>query len=75
MVDIALQGGGAMSSDALSRSKALDRLRIGDAVFRNLTRGAAILVLLILSGVIFALISGSIPALREFGFNFLIEER
>jgi phosphate transport system permease protein len=32
-------------------------------------------VLAILSGVIISLISGSLPAIREFGFNFLIEER
>src|SRR5436305_8713826 len=64
-----------MSSDALSRSKALDRLRLGDSIFRNVTRGAAVLVLVILGGVIVALISGSIPALREFGFNFLVEQR
>src|SRR5262245_40895077 len=57
------------------RAKVLDRLRLGDILFRNLTRGAAILVLVILGGVIVALINGSIPALREFGFNFLIEER
>ena len=37
--------------------------------------GAAILVLLILSGVIIALVEGALPALRAFGFNFLIEER
>jgi phosphate transport system permease protein len=58
-----------------SRAKVLDRLRIGDILFRNLTRGAAILVLVILGGVIVALISGSLPALREFGFGFLIEQR
>ncbi len=44
-------------------------------VFRHLTRAAAILVLIILSGVIIALIKGSLPALQAFGFNFLIEER
>ena len=64
-----------MSSDALSRSKALDRFRLGDNIFRNLTRGAALLVLVILGGVIVALISGSLPALQEFGLDFLIQER
>jgi len=64
-----------MSSDAVARSKALDRFRLGDNLFRNLTRGAALLVLVILGGVIISLISGSIPALREFGFGFLIEQR
>jgi len=44
-------------------------------VFRHLTRAAAILVLIILSGVIIALIKGSLPALQAFGFDFLIQER
>jgi len=50
-------------------------LRFGDTAFRHLTRAAAILVLIILSGVIIALIKGSLPALQAFGLNFLIEER
>jgi phosphate transport system permease protein len=53
----------------------LDRLRRGDAAFRWITRAAAIAVLVILGGVIIALVAGSLPALREFGFNFLIQER
>jgi len=68
-------GGGVVTGATPSRAKVLDRLRIGDILFRNLTRGAAILVLVILGGVIVALISGSLPALREFGFGFLIEQR
>src|ERR1700722_9192573 len=75
VVDVALQGS-AMGNDAISsRAKVLDRLRLGDAVFRNLTRAAALCVLLILGGVIIALIQGSIPALRTFGLGFLTEER
>ena len=53
----------------------LDRLRLGDIVFRHLTRAAAFGVLLLLSGVIVALIDGSLPALRAFGFGFLASER
>jgi len=53
----------------------LDRLRLGDALFHHLTRTAAVGVLILLSGVIISLIYGSLPALRAFGFNFLIEER
>src|SRR5205807_4347070 len=51
------------------------RLRLADAVFRLLTRAAAIGVLIILGGVILSLVIGSAPALKTFGFNFLIEER
>jgi phosphate transport system permease protein len=50
-------------------------LRLGDVVFHHLTRAAAIGVLLLLSGVIISLISGSLPALRTFGFGFLVSER
>jgi len=50
-------------------------LRFGDAAFRQVTRAAAIAVLLLLSGVIISLIDGSIPALRAFGFGFLVSER
>jgi phosphate transport system permease protein len=53
----------------------LDRLRWGDALFHQLTRAAAVGVLILLSGVIVSLVHGSLPALRAFGFNFLIEDR
>ncbi|HEY6254645.1 MAG TPA: phosphate ABC transporter permease subunit PstC [Xanthobacteraceae bacterium] len=53
----------------------LDRLRFGDAIFSNLTRIAAVGVLILLGGVILSLVHGSLPALRAFGFNFLIEDR
>jgi phosphate transport system permease protein len=74
VVDVALQGARADTGDVLSRAKILDRLRLGDIIFRNITRGCAIAVLVILGGVIVALISGASPALREFGLTFLIDE-
>jgi phosphate transport system permease protein len=75
VTDVALHGGVLASDDVASRAKALDRLRLGDAIFKVLTRASAIGVLVILSGVILSLLIGSIPALQAFGFNFLIEER
>jgi phosphate transport system permease protein len=42
-----------------------------EALLRNATRVAAITVLVLLSGVILALIHGSIPAIKAFGFGFL----
>src|SRR6516225_9971151 len=77
VVDLALLRGNTTSAsdDVVLRSKVLGRLRLNDGVFRNLTRGAAIFVLVILGGVIVALIDGSLPALREFGLSFLTEER
>src|SRR5215470_5528212 len=75
VADVALQGSAADGDTVLSRAKALDRLRTGDAVFKVLTRAASIGVLLILGGVIVSLLIGAWPALREFGFEFLITER
>ena len=62
-------------SDFASRARALDRLRRSDAVFHVLTRTAAMVLLAILGGVIFSLFIGALPALKLFGFNFVIEER
>src|SRR5712691_1897671 len=75
VVDVALQGNAIEAGATFTRLRALNRLRLSDAVFHALTRAAAIGVLILLGGVIISLISGSLPALREFGFNFLIEER
>jgi phosphate transport system permease protein len=47
---------------------------IGDALFRWLTFLFALLVLLILGGVIVALVDGSLPAFRAFGFSFVVSE-
>ena len=60
VVDVALQGG-AMSAPSRSIArKVLQRLRLSDAVFRHLTRAAAIAVLVILGGVIVSLVHGSL---------------
>jgi phosphate transport system permease protein len=59
---------------AATRARALDRLRLGDIVFRYFTRGAAITVLLLLGGVIVSLFIGALPAIRQFGFGFLVSE-
>jgi phosphate transport system permease protein len=75
LVDIALSGEANASLAAISRTRVLGRLRFGDKVFRHLTLAAAVLVLMILSGIIIALIYGSLPALQAFGFDFLVAER
>jgi phosphate transport system permease protein len=75
VVDLVLNGDAAGFGAMPARSKRLDRLRWGDALFHQLTRAAAAGVLILLSGVIISLIHGSLPALRAFGFNFLIEDR
>ena len=47
---------------------------LGDAVFRALTLAFAVLVLVVLAGVLISLVVGAMPALQQFGFNFLITE-
>ena len=67
--DTALRG-----AEARSRAAVLKRLRVSDLAFRGLTRGAALMVLALLSGVILALVIGSVPALKAFGFGFITSE-
>ena len=73
VVDVTLQQpASAFSTGRAAREKVMDRLRLGDVIFRHLTRAAAIGVLLLLTGVIVSLIIGSLPAINKFGLNFLI---
>jgi phosphate transport system permease protein len=58
----------------VERAKVLGRMAFFDFFFHNLTRAAAILVLLILGGVIFSLVYGSLPAIQAFGLGFLFTE-
>jgi len=74
VVDIALQGNSITTGLQSSRARALDRLRLGDAAFRLLTRAAALAVLGILGGVIISLVIGAMPALQTFGLDFLLTQ-
>src|SRR6187551_2422619 len=74
VVDVALQTAGIAVTDQVDRAKVLQRLRMGDSVYRHLTRVAAITVLVILGGIIISLVWGSLPALRTFGVRFLYED-
>jgi phosphate transport system permease protein len=75
MADVALQSHGLVAAQARTRAKVLDRLRLSDSAFRHTTRAAAFGVLVLLSAVIISLIGGSLPALRTFGFGFLVSSR
>jgi phosphate transport system permease protein len=44
---------------------------LADVIFYNLTRAAAILVLLVLAGIIVSLVISSWPTIQKFGFSFL----
>jgi phosphate transport system permease protein len=74
VAEVAYKGTDMTAAEASSRAAVLRRLRTTDTVFHGLTRGAAIVVLLLLSGVIISLILGSLPALRAFGLSFLFTE-
>ncbi|WP_083919275.1 phosphate ABC transporter permease subunit PstC [Methylosinus sp. LW4] len=58
----------------VDRRQVLGRMALFDFFFHNLTRAAAVLVLLILGGVIFSLVYGSLPAIKAFGLGFLTTE-
>ena len=62
------------TGEAASRAAVLKRLRITDNAFHAITRGSALFVLLILSGVIGALVIGAFPALQKFGIGFIFTE-
>ena len=74
VVDVAFHSQAMVTAEAATRAKVLDRLRLGDTAFRHMTRAAAIGVLVLLSAVIISLIIGSLPAIRTFGFGFLVSE-
>jgi phosphate transport system permease protein len=56
------------------RAGALARIALADKVFFQVTRAAAVVVLIILGGVIVSLVHGSMPAIKAFGFGFLASQ-
>jgi phosphate transport system permease protein len=75
MSEVVLPGHVTSAGEVMTRARMLDRLRLGDVIFRALTKAAAVGVLILLGGVLVSLLIGSMPALREFGFEFLFTER
>src|SRR3981081_3570374 len=73
-VGVAVQAPLRAEPAAASRARTLTKLRLTDNAFRQITRAAAVGVLLILGGVIFSLFEGALPAFRAFGVNFLVQE-
>jgi phosphate transport system permease protein len=68
---VALNDANLSTAEAASRATVLKRLRTTDQAFRLLTRAAVLTVLGLLSGVILALVVGSLPALKAFGIGFV----
>jgi len=48
---------------------------VADLLFRNVTRFFALLVLLLLAGIMISLFIGSLPAIKKFGFGFIVNSR
>jgi phosphate transport system permease protein len=75
MMDAAVaEGHLTLVHDEGKRAKILRQFRIGDEAFKAITKGSAITVLALLAGVIIALVHGSLPAWKAFGFDFFISQ-
>jgi phosphate transport system permease protein len=75
MMDAAVaEGRLALVHDEEKRAKTLRRFRIGDEAFKAITKGSAITVLVLLAGVMLALLHGSLPAWKAFGFGFFTSQ-
>ena len=70
MVDLAL----SEQLAGTERAAAVRRFGRGDARFRNLTYGAALLVFIIFAGLIVSLAIGAWPAVKAFGFGFFVTQ-
>jgi phosphate transport system permease protein len=64
----------APRATVIDRGRALARIAIIDRIFFQLTRAAAVVVLILLGGVIISLIHGSLPSMQAFGFGFLTSQ-
>jgi phosphate transport system permease protein len=71
VVDVAWQESGVSAQDVAERAKVLNKLRIGDIIFHQITKISALFVLVVLGGVIVSLFLGALPAFQEFGFSFI----
>lgn len=58
----------------VDRTKALSSIALLDWIFFQVTRAAAVIVLIILGGVIVSLVHGSLPAIKAFGPGFLLSQ-
>ena len=70
MNDTALQATQLKTALTFDKAKAVRGFRLPDATFRIVSRSAAVLVLIILTGVVVSLVYGSIPVFNAMGFDF-----
>jgi len=71
MVDVTLHLPTSSTEAEAERAKILGKLRRGDAVFRSVTLGAAVSVLVILGAVFVSLVDGAAPAFQAYGLGFI----
>ena len=64
----------AVVHDHARLAKTLRRFRLGDRAFKAITQISAVTVLVLLGGVMLALLHGSLPAWRAFGFDFITSQ-
>jgi phosphate transport system permease protein len=74
VTDIATQGA-SEASKPFDRARALAAFKLGDTTFYWLTRVSALIVLFILGGIIVSLVIGAWPAIKTYGFDFLVTRR
>src|ERR1700729_51213 len=75
VADMAVQSDVMEAAGPYNGARGLGAFKLGDVTFYWITRLSAISVLLILGGIILSLIAGAWPAMRAFGFSFLLTAR
>jgi phosphate transport system permease protein len=74
MTDTAMPRTGLPTGAAHLRANSVNRLAKSDRLFRWLSQGAALTVLVLLGGAILSLMLGSLPAFQAFGLRFFITQ-
>jgi phosphate transport system permease protein len=74
MSDAIMDGVSVSRPSQVDRAKALSGIALFDRIFFQVTRAAAVVVLIILGGVIVSLIHGALPAIKTFGVGFLFSQ-
>ena len=64
----------AIVTGAAERQKSLGSLRRADTIFHNITYASAVFVLGLLAAICVSLVIGAWPAIRAFGFGFLVSQ-
>jgi phosphate transport system permease protein len=74
MAEAALSSVAKPAAHSELREKVLRRFHFGDSAFHVITLSSALAVLILLGGVIFSLIHGSMPIVGKFGLGFLTSQ-